>query len=208
MFFLGHHQECIPHEYHTIGGIARFAESPLSPPSEIEAGTDTDRLGLCLRVQSVTLLTTSTNPGMQIIRPRRVSDQITPRGRTLCVWPWRRHVPVPAHDEHGNTSPIMKEGHKYGLRAITKARWDTLNEEYLVYKQSLIDEVARAETEMHYFSTTSAANPPLALTPTPTSIPKRRRKPRPSRPPHSTASSSESCTTSTRARTRPRSDHS
>jgi hypothetical protein len=44
----------------------------------------------------------------------------------------------------------MKEAHKYGLRAITKARWDALNEEYLVRKQSLVDEVTRVETEMHH----------------------------------------------------------
>jgi hypothetical protein len=43
----------------------------------------------------------------------------------------------------------MKEALKYGLRAITKARWDALNEEYLVYKRSLVDEVARTETEMY-----------------------------------------------------------
>ena len=67
----------------------------------------------------------------------------------LRAWPWRRNIAVPANDEHQNASPIMKEAHKYGLRAIPKARWDGLNEEYLVYKQSLVDEVARAEIEMH-----------------------------------------------------------
>ena len=40
----------------------------------------------------------------------------------------------------------MKAAYK---RAITKARWDVLNEECLVYKQSLVDEVAHAEPEMH-----------------------------------------------------------
>jgi hypothetical protein len=40
----------------------------------------------------------------------------------------------------------MKEAHKHGLRAITNARWDALNEEYLVYKRSVVDELARAET--------------------------------------------------------------
>ena len=67
----------------------------------------------------------------------------------LRAWPWRRGAPVPANDEHQNASPIMKEAHKYGLRTIPKARWDALNEEYLVYKRSLVDEVARTEAEMH-----------------------------------------------------------
>jgi hypothetical protein len=64
------------------------------------------------------------------------------------MWPWRR---VPTNDEHLNVSPIVKEAHKHGLRVIPKAPWDALNKEYLVYNQSLVDEVARAETdEMHH----------------------------------------------------------
>ena len=39
----------------------------------------------------------------------------------------------------------MKEAYKYGLQTTTKVRWDVLNKEYLVYKQSLVDEVAHAE---------------------------------------------------------------
>ena len=58
----------------------------------------------------------------------------------------------------------MKEAHKYWLRGITKARWDALHEEYIVYKQSLVDEVASAETRyiapIKARPTTSAANLP------------------------------------------------
>ena len=64
----------------------------------------------------------------------------------LRAWPWQR---VRTNDEHGNAFPIMKEAYKYGLRAITKARWDALNGGYLVYKQSFVDEVARAKPETH-----------------------------------------------------------
>jgi hypothetical protein len=42
VLFLARHQECIPQQYHTHRGIARFAESSLSRASEIEADTDTD----------------------------------------------------------------------------------------------------------------------------------------------------------------------
>ena len=61
----------------------------------------------------------------------------------LRALPWRS---VPTNDEHGNAFPIMKKAYK---RAITKARWDALNEEYLVYKQPFVDEVAHAEPETH-----------------------------------------------------------
>ena len=139
------HQECIPPQYRTVGGIARFAESLLLPSSEIDAD-----VGPRLRVQCVAL------PPHYLDKP---GDAPKCKGYALVTfstkshleavlraWPWRR---IPANDEHGNMSPIMKEAHRHGLRAITKARWDALNEEYLVYKQSLVDEVARAETEMH-----------------------------------------------------------
>lgn len=72
----------------------------------------------------------------------------------LRAWPWRRrvHVSPPTHDDNakddGDSSPIVREAHKYGLRAISKARWDALNEEYLAYKQSLVEEVARAPHAM------------------------------------------------------------
>lgn len=51
----------------------------------------------------------------------------------------------------------MKEAHKYGLRTVSKARWDALNEEYLLYKQSLVDEIAHAHTEMHDHPSQGAA---------------------------------------------------
>lgn len=44
----------------------------------------------------------------------------------------------------------MREARKYGSRTISKARWDALNEEYLLYKQYLVDEMARTQTEMHH----------------------------------------------------------
>jgi hypothetical protein len=36
------------------------------------------------------------------------------------------------------------EASKFGFRTLPKARWDRLNEEYLAYRQKLIDELANA----------------------------------------------------------------
>ena len=123
--------------------------------ADAEAQTDA---GPTLRVQCVTL------PPHYLDKP---GD--TPRCRgyalvtfstkadleaVLRAWPWRRrvHVSPPTHDDNakddGDSSPIVKEAHKYGLRTISKARWDALNEEYLAYKQSLVEEVARAPHTM------------------------------------------------------------
>ena len=63
----------------------------------------------------------------------------------LRAWPWRRHRVLGGD---GDASPVVREAHKYGLRAISKVRWDALNEEYLLYKQSLVGEVARTQTQI------------------------------------------------------------
>ncbi|KAF8437151.1 hypothetical protein L210DRAFT_3405998 [Boletus edulis BED1] len=141
------YMECIPPQYRTLGSIARFAESLLSEtPTEADAE-------LCLRVQCITfpphyldkpgdmpkckgyaLVTFSTKPDVETV---------------LRAWSWRRRVPVPGNDnDDANASPVVKEALKYGLRTISKARWDALNDEYLSYKQSLVEEVVRAETAM------------------------------------------------------------
>jgi hypothetical protein len=78
---------------------------------------------------------------------------------------------VPTNDQHLDVLPIVKEAHKHGLRVIPKAPWDALSEGYLVYKQSswtksrvqrLMKCIARTKVR----PTTSAANPPPALTAT------------------------------------------
>ena len=137
---------------------------------------------------------------MQRIYLCHVFDQIAPR-----AWPWRS---VPANDEHRNASSFMKEAYKYGLRAITKARWDALNEEYIVYKQFFVDEVARAKPETHRpdqgVPDHGRSEPTARPHPTPKLKHRRRRRPLPPRPTHSTASFS--CATSTQAQTRLRSN--
>ena len=65
----------------------------------------------------------------------------------LRACPRKRHR-VPGGDV--DASPIVREAHKYGLRTISKARWDILNEEYLVYKQNLVDEVVRTQIQIHH----------------------------------------------------------
>ena len=81
---------------------------------------------------------TSKDPGMHP-NAKDITFSIKPHLEAiLCVWSWRHRVSVPANDEHVNASSIMKEGHKYGLRTITKAHWD------------MLDEMACTETEMHH----------------------------------------------------------
>ncbi|KAF8547011.1 hypothetical protein OG21DRAFT_1517701 [Imleria badia] len=142
------YMECIPPQYRSVGGIARFAELLLS---ETNADVVVEPR---LRVQCVTL------PPHYLDKP---GDAPKCKGYALVTfssksdldavldaWPWERyrvHVPANANDD-GNVSPVVKEAHKYALRATSKARWDALNKEYLLYKQSLVEEVARVEVEV------------------------------------------------------------
>ena len=65
----------------------------------------------------------------------------------LRAWPWKRHRVLGGD---GDALPIAREARKYGLRTISKAHWDALNEKYLLYKQSLVDEVARTQIQIHH----------------------------------------------------------
>jgi len=140
------HQECIPPQYRTLGGIARFAEALLSE-AETEADTEPrlriqcvtlpphylDKSGDTPKCKGYALVTFSTKSHLEAV---------------LGAWPWQRRASfVSANDD--DASPIVKEAFKYGLRAISKARWDALNEEYLAYKQSLVDEMTRTEMDMY-----------------------------------------------------------
>ncbi|KAI0920790.1 hypothetical protein AcW1_005034 [Taiwanofungus camphoratus] len=61
----------------------------------------------------------------------------------LTQWPW--------YPRRANTVNVdhLREAHeavKFGFRTLSKARWDQLKEEYLVYRQRLLDQITRAET--------------------------------------------------------------
>ena len=58
-------------------------------------------------------------------------------------WPWLpgdRSVPV-SGGVPASTSGDVTDAHKYGVRAITKARWEDLRDEYLAYRAQLLNAV-------------------------------------------------------------------
>ncbi|KAM5542433.1 hypothetical protein V8D89_003892 [Ganoderma adspersum] len=92
--------------------------------------------------------------------------------RLATDWPWlprRTTVPV-SHDEHEigtetetetkTTTEVQvdrkdvevealasEDAVKFGFRALPKARWDALKDEYLEHRQRLLDELARADAD-------------------------------------------------------------
>lgn len=126
-------QEGIPIPSRTVPGIFHFV-STLGP----SAGPVPD-------VQSITL------PPHHLDRPGDVpkckgfalvtfssTDTVA---RLVDEWPW---LPRRATLPPGEASSTAHEAVKFGFRVLPKARWDALKEEYLAYRQQLLDEVAGA----------------------------------------------------------------
>jgi hypothetical protein len=74
----------------------------------------------------------------------------------MDAWPWERprrtHGPSNDDmimDEKGQTSTTqeMKSAISFGLRICSKARWEGLKAEYLLYRQQLVEEINRYQDE-------------------------------------------------------------
>ncbi|OJA18089.1 hypothetical protein AZE42_04161 [Rhizopogon vesiculosus] len=135
------YMENIPPQYHTIPGIIRFTQGLLSRYTGASTPTP---------VQNVTLPPHHLDkPGD---RPKcKGFALITLYNTDLCRiflerWPWRSPFQPPKSDDFdlADVSLETKEASKFGFRTISKVRWDELNQEYLTYRQRLIDELANA----------------------------------------------------------------
>ena len=68
----------------------------------------------------------------------------------LTQWPWDRLTGSAATSTPNNEeaeSEVHREARKIRFRAISKSRWNELNEEYLAYRQSLLEEIQANEEE-------------------------------------------------------------
>lgn len=117
-------------------------------------------LGLSISGQALsTGVQTITLPAHHLDRP---GDVPKPKGfalvtfasedeaaRLVTDWPWRpRRTDIPAHEhENEETDASAREAVKFGFRALPKARWDALKEEYLAHRQRLLDQIAQSEPE-------------------------------------------------------------
>jgi hypothetical protein len=121
--------------YRTVPGIARLTSSLLSQSGKVVSLT---------RVQNITL------PPHHQDRP---GDQPKCKGFALVTladehdvetlleeWPWDRQPN--AHDRPSSTKEdYVHESSKFGLRMLSKSRWDQLKVEYLAYQRKLLDEL-------------------------------------------------------------------
>jgi len=121
-------QENIPLRFRTIQGIVYFIFSlfPTTSPYRVETVTlprhYQDQAGDSPRCKGFALVTLSHMSDVELL---------------LKAWPWERHSTPKQRDLEGEKS----EAAKYGFRTLSKRRWDQLQEEYLTYKQRLLEEI-------------------------------------------------------------------
>lgn len=64
----------------------------------------------------------------------------------LNAWPWDRSlIEKSATKDDTPASTEVREATKFGLRILSKKRWDRLKEEYLAYRATLLEELAESE---------------------------------------------------------------
>ncbi|CAL1700024.1 unnamed protein product [Somion occarium] len=135
--------ENIPLQYRTVPGIFKFIQSLTDVAYTTAISTE-------LQVQ-------------QILLPKHFRDKATDQPKCkgfalvtlsstegleylLHRWPWQRRINAADED----WSPQECEAHKFGFRVLPKAQWATLNEEYIAYRQSLLNQIAETEVpELH-----------------------------------------------------------
>ncbi|KAI6034571.1 hypothetical protein BKA83DRAFT_4191928 [Pisolithus microcarpus] len=131
------YMECVPTQYRSLAGIARFTQAllpalPSSLPSPICVQNVTlpphylDKPGDIPKCRGYALVTFSTTEQRDVL---------------LRDWPWKRRPYDPTEHE---TLEVKKEAQRFGFRTISKMRWDQLNEEYVAYRQQLVDEIFEA----------------------------------------------------------------
>ncbi|KAI0737746.1 hypothetical protein C8Q80DRAFT_1222772 [Daedaleopsis nitida] len=127
------YMESIPLSHRSLAGVYHFASSILPPAEGVPS------------VQSITL------PPHHLDRPGDVPKckgfalvvlaDIEDATRLVAEWPWSPRRSPSSHP--GQDSPdTVRDALKFGFRTLRKSRWDELKEEYLTYRQQLLDDIA------------------------------------------------------------------
>lgn len=64
----------------------------------------------------------------------------------LESWPWKPPFQLPKSNDFDLAEDSLEanEASKFGFRTLPKVRWDGLNQEYLAYRQRLVEELANS----------------------------------------------------------------
>ena len=134
-FTFGLAQENIPVQYRTVPGIARLTSSLLSQSGQT--------LSLA-KVQAITLPPHHQDQPDDLPKCKgfafvTLADHQDAQ-RFLEEWPWNKQLD---HDDKASSTSddYARESSKFGLRTLSKSRWDELKQEYLAYQRKLLNEL-------------------------------------------------------------------
>jgi len=129
--------------YRHIPGITRLT-STLLPPSISRASQRVQAISLPPHHQDI-INAVPTCKGFALVTLSS-KDDVT---ALLKTWPW--DVPpskrasgdneVAPGEDDGEAGQVFREARKFGLRTISKSRWEELKAEYLLYRQQLVEEI-------------------------------------------------------------------
>ncbi|KIM75201.1 hypothetical protein PILCRDRAFT_13765 [Piloderma croceum F 1598] len=129
------YMENIPVQYRTVPGIARLTSSLLSQPGQT--------LSLA-KVQAITLPPHHQDQPDDLPKCKgfafvTLADHQDVQ-RLLEEWPWDKQL---NHDDKASSTSDdnARECSKFGLRTLSKRRWDELKQEYLAYQRKLLNEL-------------------------------------------------------------------
>ncbi|EKM59920.1 uncharacterized protein PHACADRAFT_206140 [Phanerochaete carnosa HHB-10118-sp] len=128
--------ENVPPQYRNVASIYRLVHDLLP-----EMKTD----GLVDRVQHISLprhhLDKSDDQpkckGLALVTLNRPEDL----DHLLQNWPWQR----PKSPSDTSSGKDLPDAIRFGFRTTTKSHWDKLNQEYLSYRQKLLEQIAQEE---------------------------------------------------------------
>ncbi|KAL0581483.1 hypothetical protein V5O48_000526 [Marasmius crinis-equi] len=143
------YMENLPVQCKSAVTISRFAASLLSslssPLAEPSSSTQSDLPMLSPAIQAVTL------PPHHLDKP---GDEPKCKGfafvtlasiedvELLEKWPWERIA-----NDSSAIPTNLPEAHKFGFRCLSKSRWEALKEEYLDYRNRLVQELVEYEDQ-------------------------------------------------------------
>ncbi|KAF8806200.1 hypothetical protein BYT27DRAFT_7141780 [Phlegmacium glaucopus] len=159
--------ENIPIQYRNISGIIRFVNGLLQPSPSFSSSS-------VPRIQNISLPShhqdqpncIPTCKGFALVTLSHNEDVTS----LLKAWSWDHPRDAMRSDRHLETggksalvnakakgkdkeslgeeiSPFQVEATKFGLRVLTKAKWEELRAEYLLYRQELVDEINTFQDE-------------------------------------------------------------
>ena len=141
----------MPPQHRNVSGIYRFVHSLL-----LDAETDdcAERIQ-CISLPRHHLDKPGDHPkckGFALVTLARFEDV----DHLLQLWPWER----PRTASASRSEKVPQDAERFGFRTTMKLRWDKLNQEYLSYRQELLDQMAQDTAHDDAEPSTSAVSPP------------------------------------------------